>query len=99
MLIFWGTRGVGVSTATDYGLQLRGHGELVNMSATGDVRLENVHISGNYKKAHLAIQRYSDAENVVMQDVVLGGAHSANAGDGTVSVGSSAAGWGTFFLK
>lgn len=92
-----GTRGLDVSASTDYGLQIRGHGELADMSATGSVVLENVHISGNYKKAHLAIQRYGDAENVVMQDVVLGGAYSSNAGDGMVSAGSSAAGWGAFF--
>jgi filamentous hemagglutinin family protein len=92
-----GTRGPNLSVASDYGLQLRGQGEVSNMTAAGHVTLDNVRIAGNYRRAQLGIQRYSDASGVSMSGVVLGGALSANVGDGTVSVGSSSAGFGRFF--
>jgi filamentous hemagglutinin family protein len=96
-----GTRGSAsnLAAATDYGLQIRGQGEVSNMTAAGNVQLENVRIAGNYRRAHLGIQRYSDASNIVMSGVQLGGKlESIAMGNGaTASVAASKAGFGTFF--
>ena len=70
-----GTRGSAsnLNAATDYGLQIRGQGDIGSTAAAGNVRLENVRITGNYRRAHLGIQRYSDASGIVMSGVSLGG--------------------------
>jgi len=93
-----GTRSTDVASATDYGLQIRGNGRLLGATDTvqpsGSITLEDVRIAGTYKKAHLAIQDYSDLSGVSMTDVQLGGAVIGTvAGDVT----ESAAGWGAFF--
>jgi filamentous hemagglutinin family protein len=75
-----GTRGSAgnLNAATDYGLQIRGQGDIGGTAAAGNVRLEDVRISGNYRRAHLGIQRYSDASGITMSGVSLAG----NAGFG-----------------
>jgi filamentous hemagglutinin family protein len=96
-----GTRGSAsnLAAATDYGLQIRGQGEVGNLTAAGVVKLENVRIAGNYRRAHLGIQRYSDASSITMSGVQLGGSllNVAVGNSATVSVPGSSAGFGKFF--
>ena len=85
------------TTGPRLGIQFRGTGDAagVGTQPIGNVTLDNVDVSGDYVTQMIGIQRYSDVNNLSLNDVKLGGATSSITGAFGASLRLDAVGAGT----
>ncbi len=85
------------TTGPRLGIQFRGTGDAAGIGTQpmGNVTLDNVDVSGDYVTQMIGIQRYSDANNLSLNDVKLGGATSSITGTFGASLRLDAVGAGT----
>jgi hypothetical protein len=85
------------TTGPRLGIQFRGTGDAagVGTQPMGNVTLDNVDVSGDYVTQMIGIQRYSDVNNLSLNDVKLGGATSSITGTFGASLRLDAVGAGT----
>ncbi len=85
------------TTGPRLGIQFRGTGDAagVGTQPMGNVTLDNVDVSGDYVTQMIGIQRYSNVNNLSLNDVKLGGATSSITGAFGASLRLDALGAGT----